>query len=602
MTISREETQARIDLVASGAMQQTPEQHYTIADRFEELAQKIPDNVFLIDEQRRITYAEVNRDANRYAHFALVHGVGPGDVGAVMIQNRPEFFFAWIGLLKIGAIATLINTYSRDRALAHAFDVTGAKLAFIGAECLDNFATAPSVPATVATFVVPDGNAAPTPVPEGARVIDAQLAQCDASDPDTSLRAEVIGKTPAFYVFTSGTTGLPKAAIISHARWLGVGDGWNRLMGITENDVFYCMLPLFHGAAGMSLTSNALAGGASIVLQRKFSASRFWDDVRRYGVTATQYIGEVCRYLVNQPPSPDDRHHALKYMTGAGLTAEVWRKFIERFGDIRIFEGYGGTETNVNMTNVDQKIGSCGRIPFPEKSNARLVRYDIESDDYVRDADGYLVDCHPGEVGELLGMVLDVPGVMGGRFEGYTDPESNEKKILRDVFTEDDAYFRTGDLFYRDEDDYYYFVDRIGDTFRWKSENVSTTEVAEALSHYDDAEMINVYGVRVPDHEGRAGMAAVQMRPGRSFDPGLFYRITVEYLPPYAVPLFVRVSSDADLTPTFKLRKVDLKRQGYDPTLMVDPLYVLSHGHGRYVEYSEAALAELGVPPFDATN
>lgn len=598
MTIPREQTQAHFDLLAEGALSHTPEQSYTVADRLEEWAARQPDRIFLIDGEQRISFAELNRQVNRYAAVAQRLGLSPGQVGAVMIENRPEFFYAMLGLAKLGCVAALVNTFNRGEPLRHALRITSARLLFLGSECAEQFATAPDLADTVTTVLVPDPEN-PAEPPAGVQALEPLLATASDANPPASLREGIVGADPMLYAFTSGTTGLPKAAIISHMRWLGVGDGWKNMLGITEEDVFYCMLPLFHGAAGMSLASNALAAGAPIVLRRKFSASGFWEDVRRYGVTATQYIGEICRYLVNQPPRPDDRDHSLRIMTGAGLTREVWQQFIERFGDLRIIEGMGATESNCALSNPDGKIGAVGRVPYPERSNARLVRYDVETDDYLRDEQGFLIECQPGEPGELIGKILEIPGLAAGRFEGYTDPVETEKKILRDVFEPGDRWFATGDLLMRDEEDYYYFVDRIGDTFRWKSENVSTTEVVEALEDYDAAELINVYGVRVPDHEGRVGMAAIQLKPGHRFDAEAFYRLASERLPHYAVPHFLRVSEQADLTPTFKVRKVDLQRQGYSPELVSDPLLVLSPSRETYVPYSEAALAELRLPPFE---
>lgn len=597
MTISREQTQAQFDLMAEGVLKHTPEQTYTVADRFEEWAARHPERVFLIDGEQRITFGELNRQANRYASAARDLGLGTGDVGAIMIENRPEFFYAMVALAKIGCVAALLNTFTRGDALHHAVAITRAKLLFLGSECAESFTTATGLADTVSTVLVTDP-CNPAPTPEGVQLLEPLLPAADTANPPASLREGIVGVSPMLYAFTSGTTGLPKAALISHMRWLGVGDGWQKLLGITGDDVFYCMLPLFHGAAGMSLTSNALAAGAPIVLRRKFSASRFWDDVRAHGVTVTQYIGEICRYLVNQPPRPNDRSHTLRVMTGAGLTSEVWRQFLDRFGDIRIVEGLGATESNCAISNPDGKIGAVGRIPFRDKSNARLVRYDVENDDYIRDENGFLIECEPGEPGELIGMILEIPGLAVGRFEGYTDPEASEKKILHNVFQPGDRWFSTGDLLMRDEDDYYYFVDRIGDTFRWKSENVSTTEVVAALEEYDDAELINVYGVRVPHHEGRAGMAAIQLKPGRTFDAKRFYHIAAARLPHYAIPYFLRVSEQADLTPTFKVRKVDLQKQGYSPHQVKEPLYVLSPGGETYVPYSSEALAELNLPPF----
>jgi fatty-acyl-CoA synthase len=312
-----------------------------------------------------------------------------------------------------------------------------------------------------------------------------------------------------------------------------------------------------------------------------------------------QYIGEICRYLLNQPERPDDRDHGLRAMTGAGLTPDVWQRFQQRFGVRQIFEGWGSTEANTNLLNVDNRIGSCGRIPFPERSNLRLARYDVERETHPRDAAGFMIPCRPGEVGEVIGLISSPqPGMYGARFEGYTSPEDTEKKILRNVFCAGDAWWSSGDLLRFDEDGYFFFVDRIGDTFRWKSENVSTQEVMDAIGAFPGMETINVYGVRVPQQEGRAGMAAIVMQPGRQLDSAAFLDYCRARLPFYAIPLFIRVSGQADMTATFKLRKVDLQRQGYDPLQVSEPLLVRDDEAGEYVAYSVAALERAGVLPF----
>lgn len=595
MTISREQTQALLDLQGAGATRHTPEQTYTVSDRFEELAEVCPDKEFLIDQEETVTYRQLDERANSYGLLALSAGLKPGDTGAVMIENRPEFFYAWLGLAKAGITAALINTETRGKALSHALKETSSKCLFLGNECSHHFETIQPDPA-IKVWTINDG--VNKHELEGIEPITGALQKLTTKQQPSGLRDKVVGETPLFYVFTSGTTGLPKAAIISHMRWLGVGDGWSKLLGMTDEDVFYCFLPLFHGAAGMSLVSNALSSNASIVLRRKFSASRFWDDIRQHKVTTTQYIGEICRYLVNQPEQPNDKDHTLKRMTGAGINADTWERFLDRFGDINIYEGWGSTEANCGIINVDNKPGSCGRIPFKEKSNLRLIKYDLENDCHVLDENGFCVEAGPGEVGEAIGMILNIPGLGAGRFEGYTNEAATEKKVLRNVFSEGDAWFSSGDLLSRDEDDYYYFIDRIGDTFRWKSENVSTTEVSDALSSYEAAELINIYGVAIPEHEGRAGMAAIQLKSGKSFDGGQFYQQAQTHLPHYAMPLFVRISEQSDLTATFKLRKVDLQKQGYSPDAFDDELYVQDSQDKTYVRYSLEALNKLNIKPF----
>ena len=597
--VSREQTQARLDLISAGVMKHTPEQHYTVADRLEERAAATPDSPFLLWDGQVLSYGEINARANRLAHFALAEGMRPGDVAALLMENRPEYLVTWFALAKIGCVSALLNTQASGDALRHALAVTGAQRLFVGSECSERLERTPGLYATLPIHLVPD--AASDAQPANGASFDEQLRTHGDTNPDRQLRRDVIGASTLCLVFTSGTTGLPKAARITHARWLGVGEGWTALLGLGGTDVLYCVLPLYHVAALMSLMSNAMACGGSVLLRRRFSAGGFWQDVRSHGVTVAQYSGEMCRYLLNRPPSPADRDHRLRVMTGSGLGPAIWQAFQDRFGVSQMIEGYGGTEINVGLMNLENRVGSCGRIPFPERSNARLVRYDRDNDCYVRNPDGTLIECADGEVGEMLGMILELPGVTGGRFDGYTDREATEKKILRDAFRPGDAWMRTGDLFYRDADGYYYFVDRVGDTFRWKSENVSTTEVANALGGLPGVETVTVYGVAIPGTEGRAGMATVVMQEGASFDPAGFHRLARERLPSYAVPVFVRISANTDITATFKLRKVDLQKLGYAPAAG-DELYVADTAAQCYVPLTSASLARLGIPPWVVMN
>jgi fatty-acyl-CoA synthase len=361
-------------------------------------------------------------------------------------------------------------------------------------------------------------------------------------------------------------------------------------MGVRPEDCFYAFLPLYHGAASLSAGATAIQAGACLALRRKFSRREFWADVRRHRVTACQYVGEICRYLLAEPEQAHDRQHGLRMMVGAGLGAETWTRWVERFGPMAIYEGWGATEANTNTLNVDNRVGSCGRVPFWEKTNLRLLRYDIEAQAHVRDAQGRYVLCQPGEVGEAVGMIHNWPDILAGRFEGYTSAAATQAKILRDVFQPGDAWWSSGDLLRCDEDGYCWFVDRLGDTFRWKSENVSTTEVAEAFSDWPGLEAITVYGVQVPGAEGRAGMAAVVMAPGAAFDPADFWAHAMDRLPRYAAPLFVRVRAEADMTTTFKLRKVDLQREGWDVAVVNEPLWVRDDAAQTYVPLTPEAV------------
>lgn len=599
MVVPRAETQAMLDLRSQATMQIRPRDLYTLADRLEAQARRLGDHTFLIYGEQRFSYAEVDARANQVAHALAARGLRCGDVCALAMENRPEFFFCWFGLVKIGAVVAFINTQVSGKPLVHALESTGARAVILGEECLPNFAATEGLPG-VPLYLLPDVE---KPAPAGMDApIAGELADEIAAAPRTDFprdgRASVSAEATTLLIFTSGTTGLPKAARYSHMRWMSSGDVMEVTLAAAPEDVFYCCLPLYHGAAATSVTSTALKTGASIVVRRKFSTREFWLDVRKHGITVFQYIGEICRYLLNAPPQPNDRQHTLRCMLGAGLTAESWSRWIERFGPIPVYEGWGSTEANTALINVDNYLGSCGRVPDWNKTNFRLVRYDVETESHLRDHNGHLIQCKPGEVGEGIGFIVDHPDIGGGRFEGYTSAEATEKKILRNVFNDGDAYWSSGDLLRYDDDGYFYFVDRIGDTFRWKSENVSTAEVADALSDYPGLELINIYGVQVPEHEGRAGMAAIVMQPGHAFDPKAFYALTEARVPRYAAPQFVRVSSAADLTTTFKLRKVDLQRQGYDPAAFDDPLFVRDEKAATYQPYSDQALKNAGLPPF----
>jgi len=600
MRVSREETQAKLAKLSAGTLQHTPGQAYTLADRFEERAAAHPDRTFIRFEDQRIRYGEFNARANRVADVGRRAGLRRGDVAALLMTNRPEFIVSWAGLAKLGVTTALVNPNVRGRALRHALDTAASRVVFVGAEslgALEELGEGFFAERTV--FVDVEGGEA-VPLPPGARLLAPELAAAADHDPPASLRAGLVAGDDLFYIYTSGTTGLPKAARLSHMRYLGVGDGMSAVSGWGPDDVILCVLPLYHGAGGMVVVSSALSQGATVVLRRRFSASRFWDEVREYGVTACQYIGEICRYLLNQPPTERDRDHPLRVMMGAGLGPDIWTEFQERFGIERIQEGWSSTEANTSLINLDNRPGSCGRIPFKELHNGRLIRYDVATDSHPRGEDGFCIECASGEVGEFIGMIPDLPDSGAGRFEGYTSAADTEAKILRGVFAEGDAWYRSGDLLRQDDEGYFFFVDRIGDTFRWKSENVSTQEVAEGLAGYPKLQVANVYGVRVPGAEGRAGMAALVFPRFEDFDGASFYAHAAARLPGYAVPLFVRLSPEAEMTTTFKLRKLELQSQGYDPDLIDDPLFVLDAAARRYVPLTAATLARVGLPRFAA--
>jgi fatty-acyl-CoA synthase len=581
-----------------------PDSPTTVADRIEELARAQPEHPFVVfggDAEgaplRTLSYGQLDAAANRVAAWALDRPLRPGSVVALLMENRPEYLVMWAGLAKAGITTALVNTHLSGAALRHAFAAAGTDTLIVGPECLDRFATTSQDLELPLDVWVGGSEGLETPVPQGAHDLDAQLAQRPTTPPDPRVREERSCGDDLFYIYTSGTTGLPKAARFSHRRFLGVGVGAAIVLRLDRDDVHYCALPLYHSAGGVMMVSTVLAAGATLALRRYFSASAFWDDCRRFGATSFQYIGEFCRYLVNQPPREDDRDHRVRVAVGNGLRADVWKRFQDRFGIGEIIEFYGLTEGNLFFMNQGGPVGAVGRIPFGELgrrlSPSRLVRVDVATGEPLRDARGRCVECGVDEAGELLGRIPSANERFSLPFEGYTSAEATRKKILRDVFAPGDSWFRTGDLLRRDRDGWFYFVDRLGDTFRWKGENVSTQEVTRALGEFPGITLVTVYGVEVEGQEGRAGMAALALEDRDAFDPRAFYAFVREQLPAYAAPLFVRLCEELSVTGTFKLRKVDLVEEGFDTSRISDPLFFRDDEAGTYVPLTKKLRREI---------
>lgn len=594
--IPRELTQQKLDRrapIAAKYMAATP---YTTADRLEECVRNFGERTFLMDGDVRYTYAQFNQRASQVARALREQGVKMGDVVAMSIENRSAFFFVWFGLAKLGAVAAFINTHVTGKPLLHALEVTKAAYVIVGEECAQRYAETEGLDTELTYWHWPDADrpAQAGVLDQFGRDLQALASAQDSDEVPAQWRAGLQAGDTAQYIFTSGTTGLPKAAVISHARWLMAGDSMQLLWEITPEDCFYIFLPLYHGAASMSATSTAMSGGASLLVRRKFSRSEFWNDVRRHGITFCQYVGEICRFLLSAPAQANDKEHTLRKMSGTGLTPEIWAQWMSRFGDqFHIFEGWGGTESNTNTINLDNRAGSCGRVPFWEKTNLRLVRYDQDKGEYIRDDNGFLQLAGVNEPGEAIGMVIQYPGVVAGRFEGYTSADASEKKLIRNVFEQGDVWWTSGDLLRCDEDGYCWFVDRIGDTFRWKSENVSTMEVGDALGDFNGLDAITIYGVQVHGHEGRAGMAALVLHGEAKFDPAAFWEFATGRLPRYAAPLFLRLMDTPDMTGNYKLRKVDLQKQGYDTKQTSDPLFVRNDRLKTYMPVTAASVEEV---------
>lgn len=550
-----------------------PESPVTVADIIERWARVRPNNVAIYFEDKKYTYREYDAAANRYARWAQAQGLKKGDVVALFMENRPEYLFAWGGLVKIGVVAALINTNLKEKALAHSITVADAKHLILGAEQAEHFATCVDEMSAPIKVWTTGG------IVQGTENLDAALAAQSADPLPVGTRAGMTAGDKCFYIYTSGTTGLPKAANMSHLRIQNMMHSFAAAMKTTERDRMYVVLPLYHSAGGVCAIGSVLTSGGAAIIRRKFSATQFWDDCVKYRATQFEYIGELCRYLLNTPPHKLERKHRLRVAMGNGLRPEIWPAFKARFRIPRIIEFYGATEGNVALVNMDGKIGAVGRIPWYLRRvmPTRLVKFDVEREQPVRGPNGFCIECKPGDIGEAIGRI----DAERGRFEGYSKGTETEKKILRDVFEKGDAWFRTGDLLKQDEVGYFYFIDRIGDTFRWKGENVATSEVAEAISVFPGVREANIYGVQVPGTDGRAGMASLVVEGPLDLEK---FRAHVEKnLPSYARPIFLRLQQEIEVTGTFKHRKVELVKEGFDPRVIKEPLYFMEPLHAKYV-------------------
>jgi fatty-acyl-CoA synthase len=359
-------------------------------------------------------------------------------------------------------------------------------------------------------------------------------------------------------------------------------------MDTRPNDRMYNCLPMYHSVGGAVATGAVLVNGGSVAIRDKFSAAAFWDDIRRYECTMFQYIGELCRYLLNAPRPAREMPPKIRLCCGNGLRADIWEPFKKRFRIPQILEFYAATEGNVSLFNAEGRPGAIGRIPpfIAHRSALALVKFDVERGLPLRDARGRCMRCTQNETGEAIGRISQPQDDPGARFDGYTAAAETKNKILRDVFEPGDAWFRTGDLMRRDDSGFYYFIDRIGDTFRWKGENVATSEVAAALTSFPGVLNANVYGVTIPGTDGRAGMAEIVC--AGTVDLAALHAHLSERLPSYAVPVLLRIRPEIDLTPTFKQRKNAPEQGDYDPATCPDPLYVHDPGRRAFVALDQA--------------
>ncbi|XP_075034891.1 long-chain fatty acid transport protein 6 [Mixophyes fleayi] len=550
----------------------------TVVDRFVQQAQRFPDKAFIIFHGQVHTYRDMDRRSNRVAQvFMKYSALKKGDTVAMLMNNEPDFLNVWFGLAKLGCQVAFLNYNIRSRSLLHCFHSCGAKILIVGADMLESLEEIlPSLQEdSIAVWVM----AKETTLPGVNTLLDKLESVTDEPVPK-HLRFVNSTNAATLYIFTSGTTGLPKAAVISQLQALrGAAGIW--AFGGTPDDIVYITLPLYHSAASLIGIGGCVYLGATCVLRKKFSASQFWIDCKKCNVTVFQYIGELCRYLCKQPVREGEKDHKVRMAVGNGVRSDVWREFITRFGDIKMCELYGATEGNICFMNHTGKIGSVGRSNFFYKLlfPFEMIKYDIEKDEPVKNKEGWSERVKKGETGLLISKVNHA-----NPFFGYAgNKKHTTKKLLCDVFKKGDVYFNTGDLMVQDHDDFLYFRDRIGDTFRWKGENVATTEVSDIIGMLDFIQEANVYGVSVPGHEGKVGMVAIILKPDQSLDLKRTYEHTTTYLPGYACPRFLRLQENMEVTSTFKQQKFRLVEQGFNPSVTSDPIYFLDDSEKSYV-------------------
>ena len=557
----------------------------TVPDMIEESIDKFPNNIAIEFEDKSYTYLDLDSESNQIANWAIKKGYKTGDVVALLMENKPEFIFIWLGLSKLGITIACLNNNIKSKSLAHCIQTSKSKSLILSSDLIDNYSSAEDlIDDQLSVYVSGDKV-------QGFENIDDDNEK-NTNRPNSSIRRTLTNSESLFYIYTSGTTGLPKASNFSHQKF-AVGSGLQMFsLNMKSTDKTYLVLPLYHATGGVVGLGSTLFTGGTVVLRKKFSVEKFWEDCAKYKVTVITYIGELFRYLISAPKNEFEKQHNIRGMYGNGLRPDVWKVVQDRFGINNIIEFYGASEGNVSLTNVDSRFGSIGRIP-PYAKNAlptKIVKFDVVNEKVVRNEDGFCIECENNEAGEVIGLIPN-EDKFSGKFEGYTDKEATEKKILKDVFEKGDQWFSSGDLLKRDKDGYYYFVDRIGDTFRWKSENVATSEVSEAISTFAGVKEANVYGVLVPGEDGRAGMASIV--PGEEFSINGLYEHLSQHLPKYSIPVFIRISKEIEVTGTFKYKKTDLVKDGFDPSVVKDQMYYASTSENDYMKLDDNVFKKI---------
>ena len=555
---------------------------------FEQAVKKNPDGLALMHEERALTYSQFNAWVNQIAHYLLSRSIKKGDSVAILIENRPELLATVLACSKIGAVSAMLNTSQKGKVLTHSINLIKPKLIVAGEECLNSYeAIRQDIEIDANShlfFADTDTQQEEGTTPYGWQNLATEIRNQPQHNPQNTQ--VIYSEDPCFYIYTSGTTGLPKAVIFNHGRFMKLygsfGCGAVRLQ---SKDRIYVPLPFYHATALGVCWSSALANGSCLVMARKFSVSRFWPDIRKYDATAFGYVGELCRYLVEQDKDLNDSNNKVHIVVGNGLRPSIWKEFKQRFGIERVMEFYGSSEGNIGFTNLFNFDQTVGFSPFPYA----IVKYDKETDAPAKTASGQMTKVAKGEIGLLIGEITDK-----SPFHGYTDPAKTESSILKDVFTKGDRWFNTGDIMRDLGFRHAQFVDRTGDTYRWKGENVSTTEVEMLIEEANDVTEAVVYGVEIPNTNGRAGMASIRLNTSiEEFDFSIFLQQLKTNMSDYSIPVFLSINQGVELTGTFKHLKGPLKERGFDVQKNKDPLYVWLPKADKYVPLTKELQQEI---------
>lgn len=536
---------------------------------FDNNVKKRPNDIAFIFEGVEITWKEADEQTNKYAGFLKSQNINKGDCFAILMDNSPDFLMLLLASFRVGSLAALINTTVSGEGLKHVIGISDVKLITAGASHLEKLSSAlgDSDLKNIPIFGMEDNEKIPDQV-EDIKKLSKQFS--------TFIPYQPIMKDVAAYIFTSGTTGLPKAALVDHAKLVkGSFAGHFLCFNFNKNDRLYMTLPLYHSTGLILGWAASLRSGCPNVIKSKFSASDFWNDVKKYNVNKFIYVGELCRYLMNLPPSDEDKDNPITQISGNGLRPDIWESFQKRFNINKIVEIYGATEA-VGMTiNSFGRSGMIGR----KRSDSTIIHCNKDDGSPILNNEGFCTKVSEGETGLYIQKISS-----SAKFQGYLDAQASNKKILQNVFKTGDQYFNTGDLITLHDNNWLSFADRVGDTYRWKSENVSTMEVAAILNNASGVMDCNVYGVQVESAEGKAGMAAMNVSDEFSFIS--FIEHVNKNLNTFQKPYFLRLTKEMQTTGTFKHQKEDLKKQGFNPSLIKDKLYFLQKDN--YVEIDQA--------------